>query len=104
MQSFEKLLRANGKSEKRGCKLPNISGRTKSGDELIIDHLKNYSGAILECVEIGSRKFPGIDIGLLTIIIIIIIIIIIVIIIMIIIILIMKFRLYDFNTSASWNS
>ena len=83
--------------------MPNISGRTKSGDELIIDHLKNYSGAILECVEIGSRKFPGIDIGLLTIIIIIIIIII-VIIIMIIIILIMKFRLYDFNTSASWNS
>ena len=47
VQSFEKLLRANGKSEKRGCKLLNISARTKSGNELIIDHVRNYSGAIL---------------------------------------------------------
>ena len=45
----------------------NIGTRTKSGNELIIDHVRNYSGAILECVEIGSRKFPGRDIGLLTI-------------------------------------
>ena len=46
LQSFEKLLRANGKSEKRDCKLLNISARTKTGNKWIIDHERNYSGAM----------------------------------------------------------